>query len=155
MSVPLWKRKLSSADFLYKPYYLNIRLGQILANKPKKYKTNYTDHIIKTALSALQHLQTADSIYLSKYTTLQEYEIRHEALLLARGEIENVATACYVFLEIVRKNDFASDKQIDEFVKIYDQELEIGGLCEDCYNLISGLIKSDRELYRTYIAPKK
>ena len=36
MSVPVWKRKLSSAQFIYEVYTLNIRLGEILENKPQK-----------------------------------------------------------------------------------------------------------------------
>ena len=65
MAVPVWKRKLSSAQFIYEVYTLNIRLGEILENKPQKYKANYADDIIKTALEALEHLQIADSIYQS------------------------------------------------------------------------------------------
>ncbi len=53
MSVPVWKRKLSSAEYVYQTYQLNIRLGEILINKPQKYKANYADEIIQTALSAL------------------------------------------------------------------------------------------------------
>lgn len=62
MSVPVWKRKLSSAEYVYQIYQLNIRLGEILVNKPQKYKANYTDNIIQTSLSALKHVQIADSI---------------------------------------------------------------------------------------------
>ena len=57
MSVPTWKRKLSEAEFVYQVYQLNIRLGEILENKPQKYKANYTDEIVKTALSALENVQ--------------------------------------------------------------------------------------------------
>ena len=53
MSVQTWKRKLSNAEYIYQVYQLNIRLGEILVNKPQKYKTNYTDEIVKTALGAL------------------------------------------------------------------------------------------------------
>lgn len=37
MAVPIWKRKVSSAQFIYEVYTLNIRLGEILMNKPQKY----------------------------------------------------------------------------------------------------------------------
>lgn len=154
MSVPTWKRKLSSAEFIYQTYRLNLRLGEILINKPKKYKANYTDHIIKTALSALNHLQIADSIFLSKYSSELDFKIRRENLLLARGEIEGIATDCYIFLEIVRKHDYASQKVDDEkSSKIFDQELEIGEMCESCYNLIKGVITHDNEIYKSYIKP--
>lgn len=150
MSVPVWKRKLSGAEYIYQVYQLNIRLGEILANKPKKYRNNYTDEIINTALSALKHLQVVDDIFLTKWSTKQDYEIRHENLHIARGEINHVATACYVFLEIVRMHDQASDK----YAKIYDEEIEIGGMCEDCFQLITGIINSDKETYKKYIDPK-
>lgn len=158
MSVPVWKRKLSSAEYVYQVYQLNIRLGEILANKPQKYKTNYTDHIIQTALSALNHVQIADSVYLSKYSSEDDYLLRRKSLQLARGEIQHLATACYVFLEIVRKHDYASEtdeKAAQRKEKLYNQELEIGGKCEDCYNLISGVISSDSEVYKKYIKPRE
>lgn len=158
MSVPTWKRKPSSAEFIYQVYQLNIRLGEILANKPQKYKQNYTDHIVKTALEALEHLQIVDSIYLSKYSGEQEYRIRREHLLKARGQIEHLSTAAYILLEIIRKHDYASEgpqKSDRLYAKLYDQEMEIGDRCEQCYKLISGIIKSDMETYKKYIRPQK
>ena len=154
MTVPVWKRKLSSAEYVYQVYRLNIRLGEILNNKPKKYKGNYSDHIIKAALSALEQVQLADSIYLSKYTTEQDYEMRHDALIRAKGEIQHIATACFIFLEIVRKHDHASESDNKQRTKIYDQELEIGEMCETCYKLICGVIDHDKELYKKHIKPK-
>ncbi len=151
MSVPVWKRKLSSAQFLYEVYKLNIRLGEILINKPQKYKPNYADDIIKTALSCLEHLQIADSIYLSKYSSVKDYEIRRENFLIARGQVEHLATACYIFLEIVKQHDHASEGKDSK--KISDQELEIGEACEKAYKLISGVLTSDKELFKTYIEP--
>lgn len=109
MSVPVWKRKVSSAQFIYEVYTLNIRLGEILMNKPQKYKPNYADDIIKTALSCLEHLQIADSVYLSKYSSVGDYELRREHLLTARGQLEHIATASYIFLELVKRHDHASE----------------------------------------------
>lgn len=156
MSVPTWKRKLSSAEYLYQVYRMNIRLGEILMNKPQKYKTNYADAIIQTALSALKHAQIADSIFMSKYTKEEDYRTRRQSLLLARGEIQHIATACYIYLEIVRKRDYASEatgRSDKQYAKLYDQELEIGGMCETCHRLISGVIKADTEIYNKYIRP--
>ena len=118
MSVPTWKRKLSGAEYVYQLYQLNIRLGEILVNKPQKYKQNYTDEIIQTALSALKHAQTADSIFLGKYSREKDFLIRREQLLLAKGEVQHVATACFIFLEIVRRHDLFlfSDEVYREFI---------------------------------------
>ena len=151
MSVPIWKRKLSSAQFIYAVYTLNIRIGEIMANKPQKYKPNYADDIIKTALSCLEHLQIADSIYFTKYSSAEDYKLRRENLLIARGEVEHIATACFIFLEIVKKHDHASERK----KKIADQELEIGDLAEKAYKLIGGVLDSDKEIYKTYIRPKE
>lgn len=159
MSVPTWKRKLSEAEFVYQVYQLNIRLGEILENKPQKYKANYTDEIVKTALSALENVQLADSIYFSRYSSESDYLIRREQLLLAKGKMQHIATACFIFLEIVRKHDRASEgdhaKASRIAAKIYDQEIEIGDRCETCHNLIAGVIKSDNGIYNKYIKPRK
>lgn len=180
MSVPVWKRKVSSAQFIYEVYTLNIRLGEILMNKPQKYKQNYADGIIKTALSCLEHLQIADSVYLSKYSSVGDYELRREHFLTARGQLEHIATASYIFLELVKRHDHASEgkpkkkaglektkeelnaaeerrkKQEEEYKKkLSDQELEIGDACETAYRLISGVLDRDKEIYKTYIKPKE
>ena len=156
MSVPTWRRKLSTTEYVWQTYKLNIRLGEILENKPKKYKPNYTDEIIQTALSALKHLQIVDSIYLSKTAPEQDYLERRRNLILARGEIQHIATACYIFLEIVRRHDYASEgEHKEDIAKLYDQEMEIGEQCEKCFELISGVIKSDTATYNKFIRPKQ
>ena len=158
MTVPTWKRRLSGAEYVYQLYRLNIRLGEILVNKPQKYKANYTDQIIRTALEALEHAQTADSVYLSKSSRPDDYLLRRRELQLARGRVQHLATACYIFLEIVRKHDYAAQsdraKEGRLSAKLYDQALEIGEACERCHALIAGVIKSDAELYNRYIRPR-
>ena len=159
MSVPTWKRKLSGAEYVYQLYQLNIRLGEILANKPQKYKQNYTDKIIRTALEALEHTQIADSIYLGQYTRERDFLIRREQLLLAKGKVQHLATASFIFLETVRKHDYAAESDQAKagrmYARLYDQELEIGDRCERCHELIAGVIKSDNELYNKYIKARK
>lgn len=44
MSVPAWERDKSKTDFIRLLMELNIRIGKIVGNKPKKYKQNYGDH---------------------------------------------------------------------------------------------------------------
>ena len=63
MSVPTWKRSTSKSQFLYELYQLNITVGEIMDNQSKKHKDNYSNHVIKTALYALQMAQTANEIY--------------------------------------------------------------------------------------------
>ena len=59
MSVPTWERNESKTEYLNMLYELNVNLGKIIMNKPKKYRENYGDHIIKTALESLKYAQTA------------------------------------------------------------------------------------------------
>ena len=159
MSVPTWKRKLSGAEYVYQLYQLNIRIGEILVNKPQKYKQNYTDKIIQTALEALEHVQIADSIFIGKYSKEVDFLMRREQLLLAKGQVQHLATACFIYLEIVRKHDYASQGENEKtgrlYAKLYDQEMEIGERCERCHELIAAVIKSDNELYNRYIKPRK
>ena len=46
MSVPAWERTLSKTQFLHELYKFNVRIGQIVTNKPKKYRANYGDMLI-------------------------------------------------------------------------------------------------------------
>lgn len=148
MSVPVWKRGESRTDFLYDAYQLSIRLVEITANKPKKYKGNLSDQIIKTSLEALKFLQTANSIYITKDSPLCDFEMRRKYLLVGKAYIENLATIFYIFIETVRKHDSENDD------KLYKQEQEIGDLCNEAVKRIDGLIKSDKEIYNKYIKGK-
>lgn len=47
MSVPSWKRSASKSEYIRLLYDLNVRIGQIVANKPKKYRGSYGDMLIK------------------------------------------------------------------------------------------------------------
>ena len=159
MSVPSWKRKLSETEYVYRIYILNIRLGELLINKPQKYKLNYTDSIIKTALSALEHVKIADDIKLDKSVKIsktifsKDYCIKRENLLLAKGKIDDIATKCFIYLEIVRKHDYSSDckKQERYFAKLYDQEMQIGEMCDECIDLLDAEIESDKKIYKKYV----
>ena len=145
MSVPTWKRKLSNTEFLFQTYNLCIRLNEIMANKPKKYKTNNIDRILNTAFDALKHCQMANSIYFQQNSPEQDYWTRRRLLQMARGEIQNVSTILYIFIETVRKHDSESGD------KLYKQEMEIGDVCDRVNRLIEGVIKSDTEIYKKYI----
>ena len=145
MAVPTWKRKLSNTEYLFQTYNFCIRLNEIMANKPRKYKTNNIDRILNTAFDALKHCQTANSIFFQQNSSEQDYFTRRKFLQTARGEIQNVATISYIFIETVRRHDSESGE------KLYKQEMEIGDYCENINRLIEGVIKSDTEIYKKYI----
>lgn len=138
MSVPAWKRGTSQTDFLRYLMELNIRLGKIVGNKPKKYKQNYGDHLIKTALSALKHAEVANSIYISSSISPEDFAIRRGNFETARGEVDHLATAAYIFLEICKESHETSIQ------KVMKEEEYIGSMCEDISKSLSGVLKSDK-----------
>lgn len=142
MSVPTWKRKQSSVEYLHKTYKLAIDIGGIVNNKPKKYKPNYGDALIKASLSALKHCQIANSIFVHPNMSEDDFILRRKHLIEARGNVDHIATVGYIFLELCRKCDGIDHE------KITRQEMRIGDICTDCHNLISGVIKSDKERFK-------
>ena len=149
MSVPKWQRTESKAAFIYQTYKLCIRLNEIMANKPKKYKTNNIDRILNAAFDALKNLQIANQIFMCEKTEEHDYLLRRKCLQLAQGDIQHVATTSYILLETIRRHD------CENSVKLYKQEMEIGNACENISRLIDGVLKSDKELFRKHIKPQQ
>lgn len=142
MSVPSWKRSASKSEYIRLLHDLNVRIGQIVANKPKKYRGSYGDMLIKSSLDALKHAQIANSIFMTASTKAADYDLRRQHLLLARGMVENIATVSQIFLEICRKADRESS------AKIYKEEAYIGETCGILQKKISGVLKSDAALMK-------
>lgn len=148
MSVPVWERGLSKTDFVYQPYQLVIRLVEITANKPKKYRGNFSDQILKTAMEALKYLQVANEIFLTENSPEEDFIMRRRYLQAGEGFIKNLSTIFYIYIETVRKHDSENDD------RLHKQELEIGDTCNEIIKRIEGLKRSDRELYKKYIKGK-
>lgn len=104
MSVPTWKREQAATEYLYQMYLFTIRISEICANKPKKYKTSYTDKIISLTCDAFTHARTANEIYVK---TKADYEQRRMHLLEAKGIILSVCTLSDIFLEICKSHPTA------------------------------------------------
>lgn len=137
MSVVSWERNESKVEYLYQTYQLNLLIARIVASKPKKYKANYGDALIKNGLDALKHLQIANSIYVS---TKEDFILRRNHLLEARGIIDSLSTIAFIFLELTRSAD--ANQKADK------QEEQIGELCRKCVSLVTGVIKSDKQRYK-------
>lgn len=142
MSVPSWKRSASKSEYIRLLYDLNVRIGQIVANKPKKYRGSYGDMLIKSGLEALKYVQTANGIFMTASTSREDYLLRRQHLLLARGTVESITTVSQIFLEICRKADRESSAQI------YREEAYIGETCGIIQKKISGVLKSDAALMK-------
>ena len=138
MSVPTWKREQAATEYLYQMYLFTIRISEICANKPKKYKTSYTDKIISLTCDAFTHARTANEIYVK---TKADYEQRRMHLLEAKGIILSVCTLSDIFLEICKKSPDCKK------AKIIKEQETIGNFCYTITNLISGVIKSDAKRY--------
>ena len=142
MSVPSWKRSISKTEYIRSLFELNIRIGEIVANSPKKYRANYGDFLVKNALEALKYAQIANSIFVSPSMTEADYNLRRRLLQQARGIVENISTVGYIFLEQTRKHDSAESE------KIYRREEYLGATCGEISKKISAVMKSDCAVYQ-------
>lgn len=140
MSVPTWMRSESKTKFLWRLYRLNIRIGEIIENHPKKYRANYGDNLIKNALLALNHAQIGNSIYMHVATSENDFQRRRDHLSEAKGYTEAIATVAYIYLELIAKTDGAKKD------KILKQEEEIGLECAEISKMIKGVMDSDRRI---------
>lgn len=138
MSVPTWKRSMSAAEYVYQSFLLNKEIARICNKLPKKYRTNYSDELIKEGMEVMKHLQIANTIYLKGK---ESYNKRKEHLYEAVGILQNISTISYIYFEMVRHNC----EEPDEW--IYKAENNIGELCYKVISLTRGIIRSDRERY--------
>lgn len=139
MSVPSWKQKQSKTKFIWETYLLNVELGRRLNNKfPKKYKTNYIDHIINSGLEALRLLNEGNDIKLfSKYITEDDFLHRKRCFVKARSLVDDVGIVAGIFYELCVENKEVSN---DKFLK--DAEY-IGGQVDTICELITDTLYSD------------
>ena len=143
MSVPTWLRSESKTRFLHRLYRLNIRIGEIVENHPKKYRANYGDNLINNALLALNHAQIGNGIFMHTAMPEGDYQLRRKHLREAKGYVDTIATVAYIFLELTAKADGVKRE------KILKQEEEIGRECGDISRMIKGVLDSDRRIYNS------
>lgn len=139
MSVPTWKRTEASTQYLWEIYQLNLDIAEIVANKPKKYKSTHSDLLVKTALMALSNANIANDIYI---TNEEDFKLRREYLTKAKGYTYNVALLGDIFLELCKKSP-ECDKR-----KCTKQQERIGTRCAKIIKLVSGVMKSDKNRYK-------
>lgn len=140
MSVPAWERSLSKTQYLYETFKLNKRIGQIVMGKQSKYRMNYGDHLIKTALDALKYCQAANAIFMCPTTSEADYQRRRSYLTTAKALIDHVSTAADIFLSLNYNIDGEDQGKIDR------QEEYIGSTCKTIHDLIQGVIESDAKI---------
>lgn len=141
MSVPTWLQSEAKSKFLWRLYRLNVRLGEIVANHPIKYRATYGDKLINTALQALIHARTGNAVWMNVGTSETDYKIRREHLKEAKGYTDAIAPLAYIYLELVRKADGVKPE------KILKQEEEIGLESAEISKMIKGVMDNDRNLH--------
>lgn len=142
MSVPTWERDLSKIQFLFELYKLNIRVGQIVMGKPKKYRENYGDKLINECLDALKYAQVANSIYMSVNTSESDYETRRKYLQMALGLVDNISTTADIFLSLNWNVDGANHDQIER------QQKYFGETTKTIHDLLKGVMASDKRTFK-------
>ena len=100
MSVATHNRTLSKTEYINKIRELNVSVGRIVMNKPKKYRQNYGDAIIKSAIEALKFAQTANSVYVKHDMPISDIALRRTMLIRAKGAVMNVSTISQIFLDL-------------------------------------------------------
>lgn len=149
MSVPAWARKLARTQYLYETFKFNVRIGQIVMSKPKKYRENYGDRIILASLDALKFCQAANAIFMNQNTTEADFQRRRSYLMNAKALVANISTTADIFLALNYNMDGAKQSQIDR------QEEYIGSTCKKISDLIQGVIESDLKIHKGEKVPKE
>ena len=141
MSVPTYRRKLSSTEYIWQGYKLAVRIGEIIANKPKKYKGTYSDRMVSLSLDALSAVTQANEIFVK---TGLDFEVRRTHLLKARGDLWSLLTISDIFLEQCKKSP---DAKVDKLTK---NQMEIGEAVDNAVRLVNGVIESDNKRYKNF-----
>ena len=148
MSVPSWERELSGVQYIYELFKFNKRLGQIVMNHPKKYRENYGDHLIQSALDSLKHAQAANAIFMSTGTKEADYLRRRQHLQNALALIDHTSTVADIFLSLVYEQDGVKIEKLEK------QQLYIGSQTKLIHDLIRGVMDSDADVFKGKKKPK-
>lgn len=141
MSVATHNRTLSKTEYINKIRELNVSVGRIVMNKPKKYRQNYGDAIIKSAIEALKFAQTANAIFVKHDMPKSDIALRRTMLIRAKGAVMNVSTISQIFLDLCMSADGENK------TKIMKQDKYIGNITHDIIKMLSGVIKSDESYH--------
>lgn len=142
MSVPVRNRTQSKTEYVEELRRLNVDIGQLTVNGPKKYARAYGDRLASTALDAYGHACAANSIYLSADPV--SYEKRRGHLIEARALVHSLAAQANVYIDLTVRTDGVSKE------KAYRRAERIGDRCNSAIKLIGGVLRSDKERFDGY-----
>ena len=138
MSISTWLQDLSKKQFLWEIYHLNIDLGHIIVNLPKKYKLNYGDKLIQLGMKILEEAITGNEI---RATNEAEYQRRTLHLKEARAGLYAMAAEADIFLKICE-----SSPEVEK-TKLNKNRKKLGDRLNKCGNLIDAVIASDKKRF--------
>lgn len=142
MSVPTWKRTKSKTQYIYTCFELNKEVARIMTKVPKKYRTNYSDEIIKECMEALKHLQMGNDIVVGNKEYLLLARVKH--LSEAIGILDNVLTITYIFFEMMKEHNELRNDWIDRSEEI------IGNYCDSIIRMTKKVIEKDKLAFNSY-----
>lgn len=138
LSVPTYRRKLSNTEYLWQIYLLCARTGEIVANKPKKYKGTFSDRLVNLSLQTLELAIRANEI---RVTNKEEYLKRKSLLTESKQTLWSYIIIFDLFLEACIKSPNTSQS------KIIKEQIELGERVSSILKMIDGVLKSDKERY--------
>lgn len=152
MSVTTPYRSKSEMEFMNKALQMNVKLGTLVVKMPVKYKVIYGDDMAKTGLEAMRLLQTGNGIYLSKDTSEQAFNERILMFSKAKGYIYNIPATYRMCVKIRIDVEKPNNEDREKWIK---QSESLTSLCNECVELIGGVIKSDKKRYKEYTSKKE
>jgi hypothetical protein len=131
MSVPSSKRKPSTALFLIKLRDLEVLTIKKCDSKAKKHKAFLNENIIKPAANAFSCAKAGNAIYAVTETDFIE---RRSLMLKSMSYLQIYSAQLDVFFELYRTDGFS-----------FEEFENLSKLMADARNLLSSIIKSDRD----------
>ena len=147
MSVATYKRGESKAQFLDNLYKLNISVYGLVSKMPKKMQRIYGDKMINTALDAMKIAEVGNGIYLRNTTTQTSYEERIKCFEVVKGYVYSIMSIYNLSIDMMIENCHIN--KVDS-TKLVNNSLRTSKLCIDTMDLITNLIKSDKDRYKNY-----
>lgn len=144
MSVYASKRSESKVEFIRVAQDLAVYTLKQVKKFPKSYRFNLTNDITKLAMEIHENVLRANSIYMHKNITEQEYQLRMEYFIKARSAIFALSSLLTITFSLISEgNNFLGDKKksaniFKEWARLLNHEAA----------LLKGIVDSDKKRYK-------
>lgn len=138
MTVKVSDRSESKVEYVEQMRQLCVRVAQITANGPKKYRATYADELMRLSLQAVGCVTAANAMYVS---TQADFEERRRLLQKGRALTYSIEAAAKLYLDTVAATNAQSK------AKSYARMADLGERLNRERGLIKGVLDSDRKRY--------